>query len=243
MARWPLWLKIALGLIGLVVGLLAFLFLGWACFPILGILLAFSARARDRLLARLPAAGRLRPGVLGVIVTLAGLFAWGVAISILPKSSGPAQTTAQPTTTAGPSPTVAVAIAPPAATNPATAMPTVTRVPATPTEAATQTPAASAQPGPAPTEPSTPPAVAVAPSVPAPATSAPAPKATTSGGARPVGTSCPPGFLIKGNQGSRSTTEWIYHLPGGASYAVTAPEECFATEAAAQAAGYRRALR
>lgn len=52
---------------------------------------------------------------------------------------------------------------------------------------------------------------------------------------------CPPTHPIKGNQGSRSTTEWIYHVPGGGSYAQTAPEECFAAEADAQAAGYRRA--
>ncbi len=31
----------------------------------------------------------------------------------------------------------------------------------------------------------------------------------------------------------------IYHLPSGRYYDVTKPEECFATESAAQAAGYR----
>lgn len=35
----------------------------------------------------------------------------------------------------------------------------------------------------------------------------------------------------------------IYHVPGGTSYNQTKPKECFATEAAAQAAGYRRAQR
>jgi hypothetical protein len=59
----------------------------------------------------------------------------------------------------------------------------------------------------------------------------------------PQGADCPPSHPIKGNQGSRSTTEWIYHLPGGASYRVTVPEECFASEAEARAAGYRRSLR
>ncbi|MFN0071872.1 MAG: hypothetical protein ACKVVP_10340 [Chloroflexota bacterium] len=52
---------------------------------------------------------------------------------------------------------------------------------------------------------------------------------------------CPGTHPIKGNQGSRSTTDWIYHVPGGGSYGQTDPEECFANEADAQAAGYRRA--
>jgi micrococcal nuclease len=46
--------------------------------------------------------------------------------------------------------------------------------------------------------------------------------------------SCPPGYPIKANGDSG-----IYHVPGGAYYNVTNPEECFATEADAQAAGYR----
>jgi hypothetical protein len=44
---------------------------------------------------------------------------------------------------------------------------------------------------------------------------------------------CPPNAPIKGNQSG------IYHVPGGAYYGVTDPEECFATEADARAAGYR----
>ncbi|HEY3115833.1 MAG TPA: hypothetical protein VGK54_03750 [Chloroflexota bacterium] len=43
---------------------------------------------------------------------------------------------------------------------------------------------------------------------------------------------------IKGNRSSK-----IYHVPGGGSYAQTkASVQCFDTEAAAQAAGFRRAL-
>lgn len=49
---------------------------------------------------------------------------------------------------------------------------------------------------------------------------------------------CPAWAPIKGNQDSM-----IYHLPGGAYYARTNPEECFRTEAAANAAGYRRSQR
>ena len=45
---------------------------------------------------------------------------------------------------------------------------------------------------------------------------------------------------IKGNRSYRG--EWIYHLPGMPYYARTRPEEIFCTEAAAQAAGYRRAI-
>lgn len=48
---------------------------------------------------------------------------------------------------------------------------------------------------------------------------------------------CPAWAPIKGNQNSRG--EWIYHLPSGRDYAKTVPEECFRTEAAAKAAGYR----
>jgi hypothetical protein len=50
---------------------------------------------------------------------------------------------------------------------------------------------------------------------------------------------CPSGYPIKGNQTTRHTTDWIYHVPGGNYYAVTDPEECFATETAAVAWGYR----
>ena len=45
---------------------------------------------------------------------------------------------------------------------------------------------------------------------------------------------CPPDFPIKGNRQSR-----IYHRPGQASYPSTIAEFCFASEAAAEAAGYR----
>lgn len=47
---------------------------------------------------------------------------------------------------------------------------------------------------------------------------------------------CPAYAPIKGNRDSM-----IYHLPTDRYYGVTSPEECFATEAGAQAAGYRRA--
>lgn len=33
----------------------------------------------------------------------------------------------------------------------------------------------------------------------------------------------------------------IYHVPGGRSYDRTVPEQCFSTESAAVASGYRRA--
>ncbi len=46
---------------------------------------------------------------------------------------------------------------------------------------------------------------------------------------------CPSSHPIKGNASSM-----IYHVPGGRYYSRTKPEECFATESAAQAAGYRR---
>ncbi len=58
------------------------------------------------------------------------------------------------------------------------------------------------------------------------------------GSQSPIGWNCPRSAPIKGNQGSNG---WIYHLPGQAYYANTNPEECFASESAARAAGYRRA--
>lgn len=46
--------------------------------------------------------------------------------------------------------------------------------------------------------------------------------------------SCPAAFPIKGNENSM-----IYHVPGGRYYARTKAEQCFSTEAAARAAGFR----
>jgi hypothetical protein len=57
----------------------------------------------------------------------------------------------------------------------------------------------------------------------------------------PVNATCPLTHPIKGN--ITSAGEKIYHVPGGLLYNVVIPESCFATEADAQAAGYRRAPR
>ncbi len=48
---------------------------------------------------------------------------------------------------------------------------------------------------------------------------------------------CPPNAPIKGNQSG------LYHVPDGAYYDVTNPEECFATAADAEAAGYEASSR
>ena len=69
-------------------------------------------------------------------------------------------------------------------------------------------------------------AAAATPRVPYPDRTAPATVST-----------CPSWAPIKGNRNSRG--EWIYHLPSGRDYAKTDPEDCFRTEAAARAAGYR----
>jgi micrococcal nuclease len=80
-----------------------------------------------------------------------------------------------------------------------------------------------------------------APADPPPA-SPPAPPATGSGRTAPISVSdCPASHPIKGNVSSSG--ELIYHVPGGQFYSRTNPEECFATEADAQAAGYRRSQR
>lgn len=55
-------------------------------------------------------------------------------------------------------------------------------------------------------------------------------------GKEPVGKDCPATAPIKGNQNSM-----LYHVPGGKSYKRTKPEQCFATEAEAQAAGFQKA--
>jgi len=52
------------------------------------------------------------------------------------------------------------------------------------------------------------------------------------------GYDCPKGFPIKGNADSG-----IYHVRGGAYYSRTIPEQCFATESAARAEGYRKSKR
>jgi hypothetical protein len=85
--------------------------------------------------------------------------------------------------------------------------------------------------------------LAISPAGPTPAapTSAPATAPTgTSAGARalPTGMNCPSTHPVKGNRESM-----IYHLPSGQFYAQTRPEECFATPADAEAAGYRRSQR
>jgi micrococcal nuclease len=57
------------------------------------------------------------------------------------------------------------------------------------------------------------------------------------GGVPPISEeNCPPNAPIKGNADSG-----IYHTRSSATYDDTHPENCFATEAAAQAAGYRAA--
>ena len=52
------------------------------------------------------------------------------------------------------------------------------------------------------------------------------------------GYNCPAGYPVKGNASSM-----IYHVPGGAFYSRTKPEECFKDASAARAAGYRASKR
>lgn len=77
------------------------------------------------------------------------------------------------------------------------------------------------------------PAPKPAPARPAPVT--PTPPATS---VAPSGSSCPSGYPIKGNHSSSG--EYIYHVPGQRHYTITKPEECFSSESAARAAGYRK---
>lgn len=71
------------------------------------------------------------------------------------------------------------------------------------------------------------------PAYPAPSSSIPAFSGPVSGS----NGVCPAGYPIKANDNSG-----IYHVPGGQFYDLTNAYNCFATEAAAQAAGYRKSL-
>jgi hypothetical protein len=62
--------------------------------------------------------------------------------------------------------------------------------------------------------------------------------ASPDGRAAPTGMTCPASHPIKGNRSSM-----LYHPPGGEFYDATRPEECFASPADAEAAGYRRSQR
>jgi hypothetical protein len=63
----------------------------------------------------------------------------------------------------------------------------------------------------------------------------PSPKPTHPSSTAPISTwDCPSWAPIKGNQSSM-----IYHTPWNRYYNATTPEQCFSTESAAQAAGYR----
>jgi hypothetical protein len=53
----------------------------------------------------------------------------------------------------------------------------------------------------------------------------------------PAAQDCPAG-QIKGNIGGSGSR--VYHMPGGSFYNRTKAEQCFATEAEAQAAGFRK---
>jgi SH3-like domain-containing protein len=124
------------------------------------------------------------------------------------------------------------AIAP--TSSPAEAIPP-TAVPAAKASEPTAAIGSGAQP--ATSEPVAPAAAPAKPTAPAIASKA------AGAGVRPQGGACPASHPIKGNQGSRSNVDWIYHTPQSRSYAATNPEECFATEAEARAAGYRAPLR
>jgi micrococcal nuclease len=92
--------------------------------------------------------------------------------------------------------------------------------------------------GQAPVSRSSPAASTAKPAAPSPATAATQPLAQPGRGVPPANKdNCPPSHPIKGNRGA----ERIYHKPGSPSYAMTDPEECFASEADAVAAGYRAA--
>lgn len=149
-----------------------------------------------------------------------------VATAVLPDVPTP---TPSPTNTARPSRT-------PAPTR--TTGPTRTAPPPTETDA----PATAAPELPTVAPPTAAPAPQIQPllAVPPeqPAAPPPQPAAELPRRGSPQGSACPDGLPVKGNRGS---PDWIYHVRGGGSYEATQPEECFATPADAEAAGYRAA--
>lgn len=74
---------------------------------------------------------------------------------------------------------------------------------------------------------------------PRPPASTPRRQASVAPKARRVATPQIASCVIKGNHSRRG--EWIYHVPGMPYYRQTRPEAVFCSEAAARAAGYRRA--
>lgn len=85
-----------------------------------------------------------------------------------------------------------------------------------------------------------PPAAAV---VPAPVAVPPTPPETASttgetGWVPPIDGDCPEGYPVKAKATSK-----IFHVPGGASYARTRPDRCYADPASAIADGFRPAQR
>ena len=93
-----------------------------------------------------------------------------------------------------------------------------------PVDTLPQAPAPAAQPG-EPTD------------IPLPPIAAVPTRAIGEGGVPPDGVDCPDDFPIKGNVRSDGTK--IYHTPRDSSYKNTHPEQCFATAADAEAAGFR----
>lgn len=72
-------------------------------------------------------------------------------------------------------------------------------------------------------------------------------EAPPSAGVPPISKdACPESHPVKGNRAGRQAerpADPIYHVPGSRWYAATDPEECFATAADAETAGYRAPLR
>lgn len=67
------------------------------------------------------------------------------------------------------------------------------------------------------------------------------PAPTVAGASTSRGWDCPGGLPVKGNVSQKG--DRIYHVPGGAFYAKTFPEECFPDEQSAERAGYRKSRR
>lgn len=189
--------------------------------------------------------------------------AWLLAACGGNTAPAPAQQPTQPPTIATTAPAAVPATAttaPPTAIPPTpTTQPFLATVQAVQTSilAPSRTPAASNTPGPTNTPrpsntpvpptatrvpPTQPPTFTPRPVIAAP-TRPPAPPQPVapkvSGPVAPVGDGeCPPNAPIKGNRSSM-----IYHSPGQQAYNRTKAEQCFATGADAQAAGYRPAQR
>lgn len=152
----------------------------------------------------------------------------GLAIVLL-GACGTPSTAIDPTSPPSQAPLQTISPATPAATPLLTHIPSTTgTVPTNPVEP-TNRPASTSKPAPSPQSTAVPPAAEPTENT-----------VVRPGGIAPLGDTCPTDAPIKGNIDKNGAK--IYYVPSAEVYSQTKPEQCFETEAEAQAAGFSKAL-